>query len=154
MPDDTASTPPAVPFGQALGEAHRGASGLHLRILDRHATTFLQWVVINTIATAGEPVVATDLTAHLSKELSIDAAEIEEVLTGLRERGWVDIVAVDGAGVLTLTNDGDAHYQRLRAAIGRLTAQLLASFDQTEIATAVKVLTAIRERAPLVAADL
>jgi DNA-binding MarR family transcriptional regulator len=147
-------TPPPVPFGQALGEAYRQANGLHRQVLDSHATTFLQWVVMNTIATAGEPVVATDLTAHLSQELSLDAAEIDEVITGLRGRGWVDIVTVEGAGVLRLTNDGDAHYQRLRAAIGRLTAQLLAPFDPAEIATAVKVLTAVRERAPLIAAGV
>jgi DNA-binding MarR family transcriptional regulator len=147
MPEATAPIAPPVPFGQALGEASRDANALLLRLLDREDVTFLQWVVMNTIATSDAPVIADDLSAHLSQELSIDAAEVEPAFSTLRSSGRID---TDG-GVLTFTDDGRAYHHRLRQAVAGLTAELLGGLDPAEIATTIKVLRTIHERAPKIA---
>lgn len=151
MPETAAPTPPPVPFGQALGEAYRHAHALQLRLLDREHSSFLEWVVLNTIAPRSEPVSADDLSADLSRELSIDVSEVDDVVTALRSSGRLDVVTVDGVRCLALSDDGRRYHQRLRASIGRASAELLEAFDPADIATTVKVLTAVRQRAPLVA---
>lgn len=143
---------PSVPFGQALGEAYRNAHALHLRLLAREGSSFLDWVVLNITAASSAPVGADELCERLSKELAIDASEVDGVVSALRSSGRLDAVTVNGRTCLELSGDGRTYHRRLRAAVNQGTAELLGTFEPAEIATAVQVLLAVRERAPSIAA--
>ena len=151
MPEHAPPPAPPVLFGQALGEAYRRAHALHLRLLEREDCSFVEWVVLNSIAVGTGAVPAEDLAAQLAEELSINAVQVEAVVSALRSSGRLEVVDVDGVRCLELSDRGRADHQRVRETIQRASAEMLGSFDPAEIATTVKVLTAVRERAPLVA---
>jgi DNA-binding MarR family transcriptional regulator len=145
-----APSAPAVPFGQALGEAARQASALHQRLLDHEGSSFLEWVVLNLVSANDGPTSRDSLIKRLTDELSIDEAPVRQVIDSLAAAGRLLSDTPDGEDCVRLSDAGCAYHQHLREKVGQATTELLGPFDATEIATSVRVLVAVKERAPAI----
>jgi DNA-binding MarR family transcriptional regulator len=119
-------------------------------MLDREGRSLLEWVVLNIVSTTPR-VPAGDVFAQLSQELSIDVSDVDRVVAELLSSHRLATIDVDEVACLELSPEGRGYHQRLRQTVDRASAELRGVFDPTDIATTVKVLTAVRERAPSIA---
>lgn len=113
-----------------------------LRALLRHVLastsidSYEEWVAMNLASRKVD-----DLRAGLADDLKVTEARVDEVLTGLTERG---LLAADGS---ILTDDGREALDGARDLVATATANVLEGIDDADVEVATRVLAAARRAA-------
>jgi DNA-binding MarR family transcriptional regulator len=131
-----------VPFGQTLAFAEQTLTAVLRRHLAERQTTPETWYALQLIAMRGPGLAREALIRDLERSRTLNAESVRALLTRLEADGLIR-----GDATLDLTADGQALYRSLREYVAGPTAQLLSQFDAEDIATTVRTLQAITERA-------
>jgi len=145
------TNPPAL-TGQAIGEAAKATNAVLETLLAEVRTSFLSWVALNVLTTAG-PVMPQDaLVQRMSGGLSIGA---EPVLTTLDELEVARLVtrSDDADAAVELTADGLALHRRIRAGIDQITERLYGDLPRDDLASTGRILATVTQRANAVLAS-
>jgi len=145
------TNPPAL-TGEAIGEAAKATNAVLETLLAEVRTSFLSWVALNVLTTAG-PVMPQDaLVQRMSGGLSIGA---EPVLTTLDELEVARLVtrSDDADAAVELTADGLALHRRIRAGIDQITERLYGDLPRDDLAATGRVLATVTQRANAVLAS-
>ncbi len=144
------TNPPAL-TGQAIGEAAKATNAVLETLLAEVRTSFLSWVALNVLTTAG-PVMPQDaLVQRMSGGLNVGA---EPVLTTLDELEVARLVtrSDDADAAVELTADGLALHRRIRAGIDQITERLYGDLPRDDLAATGRVLATVTQRANAVLA--
>jgi DNA-binding MarR family transcriptional regulator len=131
-----------VPFGQTLAFAERTLTAVLRQHLAERETTPETWYALQLIASRGPGLARTALSGDLEGSRSLNAASTRELLARLEAEGLIR-----GDAELDLTAEGESLYRSLREYVAVPTARLLGQFDPEDVATTVRTLQAITERA-------
>ncbi len=145
------TNPPAL-TGQAIGEAAKATNAVLETLLAEVRTSFLSWVALNVLTTAG-PVMPQDaLVQRMSGGLNVGA---EPVLTTLDELEVARLVtrSDDADAAVELTADGLALHRRIRAGIDQITERLYGDLPRDDLATTGRILATVTQRANAVLAS-
>jgi hypothetical protein len=142
MPTDT--TPVT---GQDIALAANAARGLLDQLLDREGTTFEPWLLLNLLATRGPTLERATLVQIVASGTRGNPDAIRQALARLGSSGLVREASSGSDGAVELSPDGIARHTHLRDAVARLTTELYAPFDQTDLAITRRVLNQLTERA-------
>jgi DNA-binding MarR family transcriptional regulator len=135
-------TKPPAPFGQTLAFAERTLTATLRQHLAERGTTPETWYALQLIATRGPGLAREALSEDLEGSRTMTADSTRELLARLEAEGLIR-----GGAEIDLTSDGEALHRSLREYIAGPTAQLLGQFDAEDVATTVRTLQAITERA-------
>ncbi|HEY2985939.1 MAG TPA: hypothetical protein VGJ38_17410 [Jatrophihabitantaceae bacterium] len=156
------TNPPAL-TGQAIGEAAKATNAVLETLLAEVRTSFLSWVALNALTTAG-PVMPQDaLVQRMTGGLKVGA---EPVLATLDELEVARLVTrsdeAEPSGepsgepsaepAVELTADGLALHRRIRAGIDQVTERLYGDLPQDDLATTGRILATVTQRANAVLA--
>ena len=144
-------TDPPVLTGQAIGEAAKATNAVLETLLAEVRTSFLSWVALNVLTTAG-PVMPQDaLVQRMSGGLSIGA---EPVLTTLDELEVARLVtrSDDADAAVEITADGIALHSRIHAGVDKITERLYGDLPRDDLAATGRVLATVTRRAKAVLA--
>jgi hypothetical protein len=130
--------------GQDIGTASFAIRGLLDDVLAAEGTTFEPWVVLNLLATRGPTFEREALVQALVTGIRAEPNAIRQLVGQLELVGLVR-PAADGGVELSPT--GVARFEQLRDAVARLTVELYAPFDRTDLAITRRVLVELTERA-------
>jgi DNA-binding MarR family transcriptional regulator len=131
-----------VPFGRTLAFAERTLTEVLRRHLTERNTTPETWYALQLIDMRGPGVARQALSHELQGSRTLDADTVQVLLARLEAEGLIR-----GDAELDLTAEGKALHASLRDYIAGPTEQLLSQFDPNDIATTVRTLQAITERA-------
>jgi hypothetical protein len=134
-------TDAATLTGQDIGQAERATLAVLDSLLAQTATTFQQWVVLNTVGTNGGRVPRDAVVQHLVSALKIDdaTATIDEFVG----RG----LATAGNDGIVLTPSGTARFERIRDGIAAISGRRYGDLPTDDLVIARRVLTIVTERA-------
>lgn len=144
------TNPPAL-TGQAIGEAAEATNAVLETLLAEVRTSFLSWVALNVLSSAG-PVMPQDaLVQRMTRGLKVGA---EPVLMTLDELEVARLVtrSDDAEASVELTADGTGLHRRIRAGVDRITERLYGDLPQDDLATTGRVLATVTQRANAVLA--
>jgi DNA-binding MarR family transcriptional regulator len=136
------TTPPISSFGQTLAFAERTLTATLRQHLAERATTPETWYALQLIATRGPGLAREALSAELAGSRRLNADSTRELLARLEAEGLIR-----GDGEIDLTPEGEALHRSLREYIAGPTARLLGQFDPDDVATTMRTLQAIADRA-------
>jgi DNA-binding MarR family transcriptional regulator len=135
-------TTPQAAFGPTLAFAERTLTAvLHQHLAERQ-TTPETWYALRLIAMRGPRVARETLSRDLAGSRTLTADSTRELLPRLETEGLIR-----GDTELELTPEGEALYRSLYEYVTGPTAELLSQFDADDVATTVRTLQAITERA-------
>jgi DNA-binding MarR family transcriptional regulator len=135
-------TPTPLPFGQTLAFAERTLTAVLRGHLAQRHTTPETWYALQLIAMRGPGLSRQALCGDLEDSRALNADSTRELLARLEAEGLIR-----GDAQVDLTAEGESLYRSLREYVAGPTAQLLSQFDADDIATTVRTLQAITERA-------
>jgi DNA-binding MarR family transcriptional regulator len=143
-------TKPSIPFGPTLAFAERTLTATLRAHLAEREITPETWYALQLIATRGPALAREALSKDLEGSRTLTPDSTRELLARLEAEGLIR-----GDAEVDLTAEGEALQGDLREYIAGPTAELLGQFDAEDVATTVRTLQAIAERAEaeLVAAD-
>jgi len=138
------TTPPAVygQFGYTLALAERRLTAALRDHLARRRVEPETWYALRLIATLGPAASRQAVTDDLAGSRALNADAARDLLGRLERDGLIR-----GDRELDLTDRGGELFTDLRAYIGAPAAQLLAQFPLDDIATTVRTLQAVADRA-------
>jgi hypothetical protein len=136
------TAPPVPTFGQTLAFAERALTATLRRHLAERQITPETWYALQLIATRGPGVAREPLSRDLEGSRNLNADSTRELLARLRDEGLIR-----GDAQLDLTAEGEVLHRSLREYIAGPTARLLGQFDAGDVATTIRTLRAIAERA-------
>jgi DNA-binding MarR family transcriptional regulator len=138
----TPPTPPVPTFGQTLAFAERALTATLRRHLAERQIVPETWYALQLIATRGPKLAREALSHDLEGSRNLDADSTRELLARLQDEGLIL-----GGAYIDLTPEGEALHRSLREYIAGPTARLLGQFDADDIATTIRTLRAITQRA-------
>jgi DNA-binding MarR family transcriptional regulator len=144
----TTARPPAT-IGQAVGLAEAELTKLLAGVLAETGTSRRTYLAMQRLSFLGGAAAPAALVADLSDALAIDEPAAAELADSLRDAGLIHDLERDATrgGVVELTAAGAALQDRLRRSAGRVSAELVAPFDASDIETTIRTLQAVTERA-------
>jgi DNA-binding MarR family transcriptional regulator len=128
--------------GQDIGIANIAGRALIDELLGREGTTFERWIVLNLLATRGPSFEREALVGLVAAGTRTDAGSVRQLLAQLESE---DLVRAVGDGV-ELSPAGLALFGRWRDAVARVTAEVYAPFDPSDLAITRRVLVQLTER--------
>jgi DNA-binding MarR family transcriptional regulator len=128
--------------GQDIGQAERATRAVLDALLAETDTPFVDWVVLNVLATGPGALARDVLAGRLTQGLKLDDASVEAAIDQVIGRGLV----TDG-DLLRLTADGQALFQRISDGIRRIAERLYGDLPPEDLATAHRVLATVTQRA-------
>jgi DNA-binding MarR family transcriptional regulator len=131
-----------IPFGQTLAFAERTLTAVLRQHLAERQTTPETWYALQLIAQRGPGLSREALSRDLEGSRTLNADSVRDLLARLEAEGLIR-----GDAELDLTAEGETLHRILREYVAGATAQLLGQFDADDIATTVRTLQAITERA-------
>lgn len=131
-----------VPFGQTLAFAERTLTAVLRQHLAERNTTPETWYALQLIGMRGPGLPREALSRDLEGSRTLNAESARALLARLEEDGLIR-----GDAKLDLTAEGQSLYRSLREYVAGPTAELLSQFDAEDVATTVRTLQAITERA-------
>ena len=142
--------PPAL-TGQAIGEAAKATNAVLETLLAEVRTSFLSWVALNALATAG-PVMPQDaLVQRMTGGLKVATEPVLATLDELEVAGLVTRPD-DAEPLVELTADGTALHRRIRAGIDSIAQRLYGDLPHDDLATTSRILATVTQRANAVLA--
>ena len=144
------TNPPAL-TGQAIGEAAKATNAVLETLLAEVRTSFLSWVALNVLTSAGAVMPQDALVQRMTGGLKVDA---EPVLATLDELEVARLVtrAGDAEPAVELTADGIALHRRIRTGIDQITERLYGDLPPDDLATTGRTLATVTQRANAVLA--
>jgi len=136
------TTKPPAPFGQTLAFAERTLTATLRQHLAERGTTPETWYALQLIGTRGPGLAREELSEDLEGSRTMTADSTRQLLARLEAEGLIR-----GDAEIDLTVEGEALHRSLREYIAGPTAQLLGQFDADDVATTIRTLQAITERA-------
>ena len=138
----TATT--TIPFGaQLIGRTEKAMNALLDRALSGTGITEPQWVTLTLIVSSGGTLPAGEVVERVRGALKVDETAARERVAELTAAGLVRTTA---AGALVATDGGQAQWNQVRAATGRITVELWGDLPEAELAVAGRVLNTILAR--------
>ena len=143
--------PPAV-TGQAIGEAAKATNAVLETLLAEVRTSFLSWVALNVLTSAGAVMPQDALVQRMTGGLKVDA---EPVLATLDELEVARLVtrSDDADAAVELTADGLALHRRIRTGIDQITERLYGDLPRDDLASTGRILATVTQRANAVLAS-
>jgi hypothetical protein len=135
---------PNPPLTQFIGRTERTLRALMDLVLADTGGTFHQWVALNFTAAGGDSIDRSELIAQLAGALQIDDTAAEATIAEMADERLLQTAS--GSDV-ALSEAGHERYERIRAAIGEITAPLYGDLPPLDLATTRRVLTTISDRA-------
>jgi DNA-binding MarR family transcriptional regulator len=135
------SKPPAS-FGQTLAFAERTLTATLRQHLAERGTTPETWYALQLIATRGPGLSREALSKDLEGSRTLTPDSTRELLARLEAENLIR-----GDAEIDLTAEGEALHLSLREYIAAPTAELLGQFDADDVATTIRTLQAITDRA-------
>ncbi len=144
------TNPPAV-TGQAIGEAAKATNAVLETLLAEVRTSFLSWVALNVLTSAGAVMPQDALVQRMTGGLKVGA---EPVLATLDELEVARLVtrADDAEPAVELTADGIALHRRIRAGLDQITERFYGDLPPDHLATTGRTLATVTQRANAVLA--
>jgi hypothetical protein len=144
------TNPPAV-TGQAIGEAAKATNAVLETLLAEVRTSFLSWVALNVLTTAGAVMPQDALVQRMTGGLKVGE---EPVLATLDELEVARLVtrADDADAAVEITADGIALHRRIRAGLDQITERLYGDLPPDDLATTGRTLATATQRANAVLA--
>jgi hypothetical protein len=136
-------TAPQALTGQHIGQAEKATRAVLDRLLAETGTEFVEWVIVNVLATNRSRMDREDLLGRVVSGLKIAAQPVRTGIGALANRGL--LATTDDH--LALTSDGEALYGRLRAGIDQITQRLYGDIPASDLYTAQHVLATVTQRA-------
>jgi hypothetical protein len=136
------TTPPTPTFGQTLAFAERALTATLRQHLAKRQITPETWYALQLIATRGPELSREALSHDLEGSRNLNADSTRELLARLQDDGLIR-----GDEKVDLTAEGVVLHRSLREYIAGPTARLLGQFDADDVATTIRTLQAITERA-------
>jgi hypothetical protein len=136
------TTPPAPTFGQTLAYAERTLTATLRQHLAERQIVPETWYALQLIATRGPKLAREALSHDLEGSRNLNADSTRELLARLQDDGLIR-----GDATVDLTAEGEVLHRSLREYIAGPTARLLGQFDADDVATTIRTLQAIAERA-------
>jgi DNA-binding MarR family transcriptional regulator len=147
---ETQTTPrPPVTIGQAVGLAEAALTRLLTGVLAETGTSRETYLAFQRLAFLGGAPAMDAFVLDLSDALALDEPSARELAGSLQTAGLIHDLERDAAGgrLVALTTTGAALTDRLRRSVGRVTGELVAPFDASDIETTIRTLQAVTERA-------
>jgi DNA-binding MarR family transcriptional regulator len=138
----TALPPAFSQFGPTLAFAEQALTAQLRRHLGERDTTPETWYALRLIGTRGPRVARETLSNDLERSRTLNADSTRELLARLEADGLIR-----GDAKLDLTAEGETLYRSLREYVTGATIELLSQFDVDDVATTIRTLQAITERA-------
>jgi DNA-binding MarR family transcriptional regulator len=135
-------TTPTISFGQTLAFAEQALTAVLRRHLAERNTTPEVWYALNLIGTGGPGLDRAALTGRLEQSRALSAGAVRELLARLADDGLIR-----GDEKVDLTPEGQALFESLRDYVTGPTARFLGQFDPGDVATTIRTLQAVTERA-------
>jgi hypothetical protein len=144
------TNPPAV-TRQAIGEAAKARNAVLETLLAEVRTSFLSWVALNVLTTAGAVMPQDALVQRMTGGLKVGE---EPVLATLDELEVARLVtrADDADAAVEITADGIALHRRIRAGLDQITERLYGDLPPDDLATTGRTLATATQRANAVLA--
>jgi hypothetical protein len=136
------TTPPTRTFGQTLAFAERALTATLREHLAKRQITPETWYALQLIATRGPELNREALSHDLEGSRNLNADSTRVLLARLQDDGLIR-----GDAKVDLTAEGEVLHRSLREYIAGPTARLLGQFDADDVATTIRTLQAITERA-------
>jgi hypothetical protein len=136
------TTPPTPTVGQTLAFAERALTATLRQHLAKRQITPETWYALQLIATRGPELSREALSHDLEGSRNLNADSTRELLARLQDDGLIR-----GDEKVDLTAEGVVLHRSLREYIAGPTARLLGQFDADDVATTIRTLQAITERA-------
>lgn len=146
---ETQTTPrPPATIGQAVGIAETELTRLLASVLAEAGIPRQTYLAVQRLALLGGTPAPEAFVLDLSDALALDQPAAAELADSLRTDGLTHYLERDDTGgVVELTAAGAALQDRLRRSAGRISAELVAPFDASDIETTIRTLQAVTERA-------
>ena len=132
--------------GQDINLAANAVRGLLEQVLGRESTTFEPWLLLNLLATRGTALARAEMVHTVASGTRANPDAIRQVVAQLESTGLIR-EASPGSAAVELSPTGTARHAHLRDAVTRLTNELYAPFDATDLAITKRVLNQVTERA-------
>jgi hypothetical protein len=136
------TTQPVATFGQTLAFAERTLTATLRQHLAERDTATETWYALQLIAARGPRLAREALIHDLEGSRTLNADSTRELLARLEAEGLIR-----GDAQIDLTAEGETLHRSLREYIAGPTAQLLGQFDADDVATTIRTLQAIADRA-------
>jgi hypothetical protein len=136
------TTQPVATFGQTLAFAERTLTATLRQHLAERDTAPETWYALQLIAARGPRLAREALIHDLEGSRTLNADSTRELLARLEAEGLIR-----GDAQIDLTAEGEALHRSLREYIAGPTTQLLGQFDADDVATTIRTLQAIADRA-------
>jgi DNA-binding MarR family transcriptional regulator len=135
-------TTPAPSFGQTLAEAEQVLTATLRRHLAERDVEPETWYVLQVVARRGPALDRQALSGELAGSRTLTADSTRDLLVRMEAEGLIR-----GDSVVDLTAEGRALHSSLREYVAGPTARLLGRFPAEDVATTMRTLQAITERA-------
>jgi len=135
-------TQPNQPIGYWLKQADNLLTEQINKVQAANAVSRFDWQVLNMLnelGRAGSKRLFEDMHAFITE------SELEEILSGLNKRGWVEQSKVSHSGTdeFQLTEEGRRHHAIILATQKEVRAQAMQGIGEEEYATVIRVLQRI-----------
>jgi DNA-binding MarR family transcriptional regulator len=144
----TTARPPAT-IGQAVGIAEAELTKLLAGVLAETGTSREAYLAMQRLSFLGGAPAVEAFILDLSDALALDEPSAAALAGSLQTAGVIHDLERDATSgrVVELTAAGAALQDRVRRSVGRVSAELIAPFDASDIETTIRTLQAVTERA-------
>lgn len=142
MTETTATRPPIVTIGQAVGQAEAVLSRLLARVLAQTGTSRQSYLALQRLAALGGTAPREDYVTDLSTSLPVDLWGAGELATSLEAAGHVE----QANGMVSLTPAGEALRDRIVADASATTRSLLAPLNPADVQATIRTLQEVTAR--------
>jgi len=151
MTETTATRPPIVTIGQAVGQAEAVLTRLLARVLARTGTSRQSYLAMQRLTALGGSATREDYVTDLSGWLQVDLWAAGELANSLEADGQVR----QANGVVSFTSAGEALRDRILADASTATRSLLAPLNPADVEATIRTLQEVtaRGRALVASAD-
>ena len=129
-------------FGYTLAFAERTLTAVLREHLAERGTTPETWYALQLLTTRGPALDRATLSEELASSPTLDADSARELLARLAVAGLIR-----GGATISLTAEGQALHRSLSEYVAAPRIRLLSQFSVDDVATTVRTLQAIAERA-------
>lgn len=148
MTTTTTTTAPA--FGTALiGQTEKALNAILDRQLAGTGITEPQWVTLTLTVVSGGSIDRAELIRRVSGATQFSQASVAERIAELTDAGFL---RASGDGHVQVTDEGQARWTQVRAAIAPITQRLWGDLPTEDLAAAGRVLSTVLDRATAVLA--
>ncbi len=143
-PDATSIDHPVALNPSIVGQAEKAHAAILSRVLAETTLDEKQWITLNLALAANAPVDRAKLVAHVTGVAKLDQTAVETSVASLAHATLVQLH--DHNHHLTVTDQGRALVEELRAEIGQIVGRAYGDTPAEDLVTAARVLSAITAR--------